>query len=350
MKKIINYQSWFLAWDKDVIILAVQSGIMAMIFSLLHIFSKAEHVAAIFAMIGVFVAALVQTVGIRINIEHRAKANIILAISAGIATTLGCYYGSSFIAMALGILVLVPWVGLTSSAEHLSAAIILFTVDLFIVGSGIPATLHLSILYGCSFSLGCLSLAVIALVYAKPFGQFRPIINQYRFSMKGVLINYRSNLGFTIILTIAVSIANAISFLFKMPQGFWIPMTALLILKSDHDFTKSRMSHRLYGTLLGSLLAIIVALTITDRFILAILMLPLMFFIVIAMARHYGAYTLFLTIMVTVMVNLIEPEGYLITEHRMIDTLLGVITVAITLVILQPLIHKVIDRYSAIRK
>lgn len=345
MRKIINYQSKFLAWDKDVIILATQAGILAVIFSLMQVIFKPENDAAIFAMIGVFIAALVQTVGIRVNILNRVKASLILSIGAGFTTAIGCYVGDSFIATAIGILLLVPLVGLTSSAEHLSAAIILFTVDLFIIGSGAPSnSLHLAALNGCSLAIGSLSLAIIALIYARPFGQITPIVTKYKFSFKGVFINYQSNLVFSLILTIAVSIANAISYLFKMPQGFWIPMTALLILKADHDFTKSRMSHRLTGTLFGSLLAVLVALLISDKLILALMMLPIMFFIVISMARHYGAYTAILTVMVTVMMNLMTPDGYLIATHRLIDTLLGVITVAITLWILKPSIHKLLHK------
>lgn len=345
MRKIINYQSKFLAWDKDVIILATQAGILAVVFSLMQVIFKPENDAAIFAMIGVFIVALVQTVGIRVNILNRVKASLILSIGAGFTTAIGCYVGNSFIATAIGILLLVPLVGLTSSAEHLSAAIILFTVDLFIIGSGAPSnSLHLAALNGCSLAIGSLSLAITALIYARPFGQITPIVTKYKFSFKGMFINYQSNLGFSLILTVAVSIANAISYLFKMPQGFWIPMTALLILKADHDFTKSRMSHRLTGTLFGSLLAVLVALLISDKLILALMMLPIMFFIVISMARHYGAYTAILTVMVTVMMNLMIPDGYLIATHRLIDTLLGVITVAITLWILKPSIHKLLHK------
>lgn len=342
MKKIIHLQHKFLSWEKDVIILATQSGILATLFGLIHVFSNSGSAVAIFAMIGVFVAALIQTIGIRGNIRHRVKANIILAISAGIATTIGCYYGTSFLAMSIGILLLVPLAGLTSSAEHLSAALTLFTVDLFIVSSGIPASLDLAIIYGCSFAVGALLLAVITLIYAKPFRQFQPATSHYRFSIRSLFINYRSNFNFAIILTVAVLAANAISFLFAMPQGFWIPMTALLILKSDHDFTKTRINHRLYGTLFGSLLAVIVAFSISSKIILALLMFPLMFFIIVAMARHYGAYTVVLTVMVTVMVNLMESAGYLIAEHRLLDTLLGVITVAISLWVFQPFLKRVI--------
>lgn len=345
MRKIINFQSKFLAWDKEVIILAIQAGLLAVLFSLIQVLFKADNFAATFAMIGVFISALVQTVGIRVNLLNRVKASLILSISAGFTTALGCYVGNSFMATGLGILLLVPLVGLTSSAEHLSAAIILFTVDLFIIGSGAPSnSLHLAVLNGCSLAVGSLSLAIIALIYARPFGQITPVETKYKFSFKGVFINYQSNLAFSLVLTIAVSIANAISYLFKMPQGFWIPMTALLILKADHDFTKSRMSHRLTGTLLGSLLAVLVALFITDKLVLAIMILPIMFFIVVAMARHYGAYTAVLTVMVTVMMNLMEPEGYLIATHRLIDTLLGIITVAVTLWVLQPMLHKFINK------
>lgn len=340
MKRIIAFQHKFFAWEYDVLVLATQAAILATTYSLVYVFYLPNDVSAIWAMIGVFVNALIQTIAIKGSHRNRFYGGVIIAISAGITTFLGALCADSFTFMSVFLLLLVPFVGLSSSAVPLSAAIVLFTVDLFIVGSSVPAHFITALTYGGAFTLGGLSLCIVGWVCAQVLGQCDISQKKYRFSWRDVLAKYKSNISFSILLTFVVFIANVISYKFKMPQGFWIPMTALLILKSDYDFTRSRMSHRLFGTMLGSAIAIIVAIVFLSKLAMALLMFPLLFFIVVSMAKHYGAYTLVLTIMVTVMVNLIVAQGYLIAEHRLIDTLLGVVVVMVSLWLVQPLIAK----------
>lgn len=340
MKRIIAFQNKFFAWEYDVLVLAIQAAILATIYSLAYVFYLPNDVSAIWAMIGVFVNALIQTVAINGSHRNRFYGGIIIAISAGITTFLGALCADSFTFTSIFLLLLVPLVGLSSSAAPLSAAIVLFTVDLFIVGSSVPAHFITALSYGVAFTFGGLSLCIVAWVSARVLGQQEIIQKKYKFIWQVVLAKYKLNISFSILLTFVVFMANVISYKLKMPQGFWIPMTALLILKSDYDFTRSRMSHRLFGTMLGSAIAIIVAIVFLSKLALALLMFPLLFFIVVSMAKHYGAYTLVLTIMVTVMVNLIVAQGYLIAEHRLIDTLLGVVIVMVSLWLVQPLIAK----------
>lgn len=340
MKKIIKLHENFFSWKYNVVVLAMQAATLATFYSLLYVFYMPTKIAVIWAMIGVFVNALIQTVAINDSLRNRFKGSIILSISAGITTALGSYYANSFWAMSLGLILIVPFVGLSTTARVISAAIVLFTVDLFIVGSGVPGDLIHAISYGAGFIFGGLTLTIVAVIYAKLFKQSDIQNADYKFVWRDLIVDYNDNKSFAILLTLVVFTANFISYHFNMPQGFWIPMTALLILKSDYDFTKSRMSHRLFGTVLGSAIAIIVAVILLSKLAMALLMFPLLFFIVVSMARHYGAYTLILTIMVTVMVNLIEQQGYLIAEHRLIDTLVGVVVVMSALWWIQPLIEK----------
>lgn len=344
MKKIIEVQNRFFAWEYDVLVLATQAALLATLYSLVYVFYLPNNIAAIWAMIGVFVNALIQTVAIKDSHKNRFHGALIIAISAGVTTFLGSFYSDSFIMMSILLIILVPFVGLSSSAKPLSAAIVLFTVDLFIVGSGVPGNLMTALSYGVAFTFGGLSLCIFGILYAKIFGQKSIVAEKYNFVWRNVLADYKSNTSFSILLTFVVIMANTISYKFKMPQGFWIPMTALLILKSDYDFTRSRMSHRLFGTFLGSGLAIIVAIVLLSKLMMALLMFPLLFLIVIAMAKHYGAYTLILTIMVTVMVNLTQQQGYLIAEHRLIDTILGTLVVILSLWLVQPLIAKLHEK------
>ncbi|MCC2644671.1 MAG: hypothetical protein K0R94_449 [Burkholderiales bacterium] len=136
-----------------------------------------------------------------------------------------------------------------------------------------------------------------------------------------------NNLKFALKLSVAVCAANAIAGYLKLPQQYCAPMTALLILRSDHESSLKRAQHRLFGTLIGSILAGVLIILIHDKLILSILMLPVMFLIVVSMARHYGAYVFFLTAMITILFNLIEFNGIMVIIERILFTLLGISTV-----------------------
>ena len=100
-------------------------------------------------------------------------------------------------------------------------------------------------------------------------------------------------------------------------------------MKIDNDFTWLRIRQRFAGTIFGSILAIIVICFIHDKLLLTALLLPVNFLIIISLARHYGAYAFFLTAMVTISFNIVEPLGMLITEDRGINTIMGVGIVAL---------------------
>lgn len=330
----------YISFERNVVILGLQAGTLAMLYSFLQVTIMSNSTYALFALIGVFLGALIQTITISYSFLIRAKANIILAFCAGGTTIIGSYFSSSLYLMLLGILIFVPLVAFSSSNKSVFAALVLFTVDLFIVSSGAAtSSIHQAIYYGVSFFIGCTSLAIMSYIF-RSFIDESKVIKHYDYKKLNLIAHAKQNIYFAFILTVAVLVATCIWFWFSIPEGFWVPMTVLLTLKSDHDFTRSRLSHRLYGTLLGSILAIIIGFSITSKIFLAIIMLPLIFFIVASMARHYGAYTLVLTIMVTVMVNLTHSLGYHIAEHRLMDTLIAVVTVMVVILLLRPRLHK----------
>ncbi len=330
-------QKYLETTNHEAVTLAVQTGVLSCIFSLLHALLKPESLFFIVALIGVLVMGLLQTIALRGPINRRLRYTFGASLIIGITTGIGSYCGTSFFITSLGLLILIPLVAYSSSSDHLIASTILFSADLFIVGSGMPASGGIAFSYALAFMFGGLATWLLAYIW----NRLHPSRDKYavgfkKLSFSRIFANYHKQHRFALVLTFAVIIGNAISYLFHLPQGYWVPMTAMLILKSDFDFAKKRINHRLYGTLLGSILAFIIIMLVSSKIYLALLMLPLMFLMVIALAKHYGAYTFFLTIAVTVMMNLIEPEGYLITKHRIIDTVLGVLAVFLVIWFIKP--------------
>jgi hypothetical protein len=334
----------FISKDKEILCLGLQAGILSAIFSILHVFLHGVlhqiNSIALFAVVGVFVCSLVQTIAMPYGIYSRITANIVLAISAGIFAIIGSQIGNDLWISSLIIILIVPFVGFASLSHTITAAIVLFTVDLFVVSAGLKFSLIASIVYGLAFTFGGIMLAFSSFIFNFLISQEKvQNINVYKFKFSKLFVQFKLTISFAILLTIAVLLANFISVHFNMPQGFWIPMTALLILKNDGAFTRQRLLHRLFGTFYGSIAAVIVIYMVSNNYLLAILILPLMFFIVSSLSLHYGAYTFFLTIMISILVDLLEPGGYVIPLHRITDTVLGILSVVITLIIFKPIVN-----------
>lgn len=158
-------------------------------------------------------------------------------------------------------------------------------------------------------------------------------MSKQQFDLKIIFKNCHEHYDYMLIITIAVVVANIISYYFNLLNGFWIPMTALLILKSDYKLSKSRIKHRFIGTILGSIVVFILFFFVFNQLLFAILLFPVFFFIIIAFAKHYGSYTFFLTIMIAILYGLFIPNRYETIEYRVIDTVIG-IAAAITILYL----------------
>lgn len=283
----------YLNLNTEAIALGLRAGILSLIFSLIYVLYFHENINFILAVIGVFIAALIETTALKSSTIEQIKHGLIISCAGCITMMLGSITAANPLLLSLGMLMFMIPVGLSSSSNPLPATTVLFTCNLFIIGSGLPAPIPQAIVYAGYFCMGGLSLVISSLL------QYMCFKNKYDLKLYQILpkcqiftLN-KTNLQFALKLSIAVFAANAIAGYLKFPQQYCAPMTALLILKSDHDSSWERLSHRLFGTLIGSILAIILILLIHDKLFLAILMLPIMFFIVVSMAKHYGAYVFF---------------------------------------------------------
>ncbi|MCX8513970.1 MAG: FUSC family protein [Burkholderiales bacterium] len=331
----------YISHDKEILSLGIQAGVLSAIFSLLHVFLHNITSIALFAVVGVFVCSLIQTIAMKYGVYSRIVANILLAVSAGVFAILGSQIGNNLLVSSLIIILIVPFVGFASLSDAITAALVLFTVDLFVVSAGLKFSIDASIIYGLAFTFGGVMLAVSSYIFdVIIFNKNKTLTTSvYKFKFSNLFVKFKLTITFAILLTMAVLLANFIAIHFRLPQGFWVPMTTLLILKNDGAFTRQRLIHRLFGTFYGSIVAAIVIYLIANNYILAILILPLMFFIVSSLSLHYGAYTFFLTIMISILVDLLEPGGYAIPLHRITDTVLGILCVVIALFFFQPIIN-----------
>jgi len=335
MKKKYSYLTEnYLEISAATVRLGVITGLFAGILALAYVFASPDNLYIILAEVAILVVGLIKTVGLNEGYVIQVKYSMLMAITGGIATFVGSYFGYSGLFTTLILCCIVPFIGLTAGSTKMIAALALFTVDMFVIGTGVPANFLVAVYYGFSFCIGGIILISIFYLVNRYFTSpnFSDIGKQ-EFSIRIIFKNCSEHYDYMLIITTAVVVANIISYYFNLLNGFWIPMTALLILKSDYKFSKTRINHRFVGTILGSIVVFILFFFVFNQLLFAILLFPVFFFIIIAFAKHYGSYTFFLTIMVAILYGLFIPNRYETIEYRVIDTVIG-IAAAITILYL----------------
>ena len=97
-------------------------------------------------------------------------------------------------------------------------------------------------------------------------------------------------------LTVAIGIATAIYRFLHLPRGYWMPLTALLVLKPDFNDTFARGAARIAGTILGAGIAALIVTELRPRS--AVVIVLLLAFVWAGYALFRMNYTIF-TIAIT---------------------------------------------------
>jgi uncharacterized membrane protein YccC len=105
-------------------------------------------------------------------------------------------------------------------------------------------------------------------------------------------------------------------------RGIWVTTTVIIVLQPWAGLTARRGRERLAGTVLGGVVAALLAAVLRDRLQMAAAMFPLAVLAVALRPVHYGLFTFFLT---PVFVLLAEPAvgDWRLAAVRIGDTMLG---------------------------
>lgn len=140
----------------------------------------------------------------------------------------------------------------------------------------------------------------------------------------------RSNLSFesdgfrhALRLGFIAAMGQTIATVLHLPRGYWIAVTILFILKPNFGGTLQRAVLRLTGTVLGGLIAAALSLTIQEDVIL-IAILPVLAFAALSVRPiNYGLYTLALTPMIMVMLDVGHTATWETSFLRVAHTFIG---------------------------
>jgi uncharacterized membrane protein YccC len=132
----------------------------------------------------------------------------------------------------------------------------------------------------------------------------------------------RANRRFTIRLMACVLAAGAVSEVLPLQRSYWVALTVAIVFKPDYGSVFARALQRGLGTVAGAvlgavLLASVHGLPLLIPFAVLAALLPF------GRSRNYGLLATFLTPLVVILIDLLNPGGWRLAEDRLIDTLIG---------------------------
>jgi hypothetical protein len=122
---------------------------------------------------------------------------------------------------------------------------------------------------------------------------------------------------------ISVALASGIVHALALPNGYWAPMTALLVLKPQLRATRTRGLERLTGTLAGAGLAGLISLAAPSGAALLVLTLSAAWFAYGLQRTDYVVFTVAITATIVFVLAVDHTSEMLTAWHRLLATMLG---------------------------
>ncbi len=279
-------------------------GAMSVGFGAFQTLGSSRELPLLWASLGMGLAAAVgsliphTTVGLVLNA-------IMIGLTYGLLTALGP--GVTWIVLQCGIAGLVATAYPTGLGNALGRA-------LLVVGGGL-LQMFIVLLFR-RFTSWYRPLAA----YEDSFEGIRPAVRTLRANLGLDAIPFRYALQLALTLGLAAFCARRLD----LPNGYWAPMTALLVLRTDFRETLTRGLARVIGTILGAGLATLLAASLRPGpLALAALIVVCAWLCYSVVTVNYGAFSICITAYIAFLLAFAGlPEGE-VALHRVANTLLG---------------------------
>jgi uncharacterized membrane protein (TIGR01666 family) len=124
--------------------------------------------------------------------------------------------------------------------------------------------------------------------------------------------------------SVAAIAAYIISRFLPIGHGYWIMLTAIVILKPAYSLTRKRNFQRLVGTLAGALIGVLLIYFIHNRDVLFVLMILFIIAAYTVLRIDYLVFVILMTPYILLLFHLLYPVDFrTILTERVIDTLIG---------------------------
>ncbi|OUL37656.1 hypothetical protein BV372_01465 [Nostoc sp. T09] len=130
---------------------------------------------------------------------------------------------------------------------------------------------------------------------------------------------FRHALRLALITTVAELVASVL----QLPRGYWVTLTAVVALKPNFGGTSQTTVQRVLGTFLGGIIGIALVVLIKNPLAIAVCILLLVFAAMSVRPLSYSIFTILLTPVIILLLNVLSAGGWKIGVLRIVDSLAG---------------------------
>jgi Fusaric acid resistance protein-like len=271
---------------------------------------------------------------------------------AAVAGTLLTALGFAIGAGAWGVVVLAAFVITLAAGLMVKYGLHSFTAayilnSWFLVAIALPAGYHLghghtgALAQALAWLIGsALAIAYTAIVWLARGrkAQAQPVADIIPGDTRPVPLT-RPVILFALIRAIAVAIAVAIAFGLHVPNADWMPIAALVAMKSSLDQSTLVAMQRLAGAIIGAVVAALFLLTVDNKIVLEVVIVILGTLAGSIRAVNYAFYCAAMAGMVLIAVDLAHPTNLASEGLRVLFTFAGV-GIAVVVMFLAGLLQK----------
>ena len=144
---------------------------------------------------------------------------------------------------------------------------------------------------------------------------------------------------FAVVRAVAVAIAVAIAFGLDVPNADWMPVAALVAMRSSLEQSRMVAGQRLFGTIIGALVAALLLVAVDDKTALEVVVVLLGPFAAMIRASSYTWYCATVAAHVLIAMDLPNPSDLTAEGRRVLFTFVGV-GIAVVVMFLAGLLAK----------
>lgn len=348
MKKISELQEKYFLFSPHILKVSIFASCISFILLFMQIQFPIKIIQFIFSVLGVFIITLLLIQMRDEEPSRQLKYGIIASICMSVNLTLGSYLAKNLMAENIFIIIysFIVCRSFFVNAYFFTSSLYIF--NFFIIGTGFHSQLFShSFLNGISSLIGSIPVSLGSYVLAKfHFKQNNLQLKEAekkKNSFLSKILFEKTDKSYFFELASGMLICNCIAHYFNLPDGYWLPMTALLVSNPSHEFVFTRVRHRFWGTFLGSFIGIPLCF-VDNKYVLSLLLIPTIFFIMVSFTRHYGSYVFFLTALISILMNLMTNEGLRNVEFRVLNTTAALIIVGVIIYISEVVIRLINKR------
>jgi uncharacterized membrane protein YccC len=138
-----------------------------------------------------------------------------------------------------------------------------------------------------------------------------------------LLVGGRIAWEYTIRLMLCAGVAAVLSEVLPLQRSYWLVLTVGIILKPDFGSVFARALQRAIGTIVGAVLGAVILVVVPYGPWLLLPFGVLAALLPFARARNFGLVATFLTPLVVLLIDLLDPIGWRLAEDRLVDTVLA---------------------------